>query len=131
VAPPENSGTPRATGHATSPHPGASRQADSLLDQASALADSGQYNEAKALVDQAVADGFASARAYYLLGMLAQASGLRDLAEAHYLKAIYLDPQDDEALLALALLARRKGDVAAEAGYRRRAERVRSRKVIS
>ena len=46
-----------------------------------------------------------------------------DRAEAHYLKAIYLDPQHDEALLALALLARRKGDVAAEAAYRARAGR--------
>ena len=44
------------------------------------------------------------------------------------LKAVYLDAQDDEALLALALLARRRGDIASESVYRRRAERVRSRK---
>ncbi len=43
-------------------------------------------------------------------------------------KAVYLDPDHDEALLALALLARRKGDVAAEALYRRRADRVLARK---
>jgi chemotaxis protein methyltransferase WspC len=102
-----------------------------LLDRASNLADSGGYVEASALIDQAIACGGASSRAYFLQGMLAQASGLRDAAEALYLKAVYLDPQHDEALLALALLARRRGDVAAEAGYRRRAERVRSRKVVS
>ena len=43
-------------------------------------------------------------------------------------KAIYLNPEHDEALLAMALLARRKGDMAAEAFYRRRAERVLARK---
>ena len=67
---------------------------------------------------------------YFLLGMIRQAAGDRDRAEAHFLKAVYLDAQHDEALLALAMLARRKGDVAAEAGYRRRAERVRSRKGV-
>jgi chemotaxis protein methyltransferase WspC len=82
-------------------------------------------------VEEAIAGGQSNARAYFLLGMIAQAAGARDPAEAHYLKAIYLDPQHDEALLALALLARRKGDVAAEAAYRRRADRVRARKVVS
>jgi chemotaxis protein methyltransferase WspC len=102
----------------------------SLLDRASTFADSGRYDEASSLIEQAIATGGATARAYFLLGLIAQASGLREAAEVHYLKAIYLDPQDDEALLALALLARRKGDVAAEAGYRRRAERVLARKVV-
>jgi chemotaxis protein methyltransferase WspC len=102
-----------------------------VLDRASSLADSGQYEAAKALVEEAIAGGQSNARAYFLLGMIAQAAGARDPAEAHYLKAIYLDPQHDEALLALALLARRKGDVAAEAAYRRRADRVRARKVVS
>jgi chemotaxis protein methyltransferase WspC len=104
--------------------------AGSLLDRASSLADSGGYVEASALIDESIRSQGASARAYYLMGMIAQAAGLREVAEAHYLKAIYLDPQHDEALLALAVLARRKGDVAAEAGYRRRAERVLARKVI-
>jgi chemotaxis protein methyltransferase WspC len=104
--------------------------ASSLLDRASSLADSGRYDEASTLIAQAIAAGGASARAYFLLGMIAQASDVREAAEGHYLKAIYLDAQHDEALLALALLARRKGDVAAEAGYRRRAERVLARKVV-
>jgi chemotaxis protein methyltransferase WspC len=133
---------------ATTPHPGPPPQGgreaekkevagaapaespDSLLDQASGLADLGRYDEAKGLVDRAIANGGASARAFFLLGLIAQAAGTRDRAEAHYLKAVYLDPQHDEALLALALLARRKGDIAAEASYRRRADRVLARKVI-
>jgi chemotaxis protein methyltransferase WspC len=105
----------------------------SSLDRASSLADQGRYDEATSLVEGVIRDGGASARAYFLLGLIAQASsarGARDRAEAHYLKAIYLDPQHDEALLALALLARRKGDIVGETSYRRRAERVLARKVV-
>jgi chemotaxis protein methyltransferase WspC len=57
------------------------------------------------------------------MGGIHQAAGRRSEAEANFGKAIYLDPQHDEALLALALLAERRGDPAAAAGYRRRAER--------
>ncbi len=101
----------------------------SILDRASSLADLGRYDEATALVEGVIRDGGANARAFFLLGLIAQALGAHDRAEAHFIKAIYLDPQHDEALLALALLARRKGDIVAEATYRRRAERVLARKV--
>ena len=101
-----------------------------LLERASKLADSGRYGEATALVEAAIRGG-AGASAYFLLGLIAQAAGHRDQAEGHYLKAIYLDPQHDEALLAMALLARRKGDVAGEAAYRKRAGRVLARKATS
>ena len=44
-------------------------------------------------------------------------------AEECFHKAVYLDPGHDEALLALALIAERRGDAAAAAGFRRRAKR--------
>jgi chemotaxis protein methyltransferase WspC len=100
----------------------------SALEDASRLADAGRYDEASRRVERVIAESGASARAFFLLGMIRQAAGDRDGAEAFLLKAVYLDGQDDEALLALALLARRRGDVATESVYRRRAERVRSRK---
>jgi chemotaxis protein methyltransferase WspC len=100
----------------------------SILDRASSLADLGRYGEATALVEASIQGGGAGAPAYFLLGLIAQAAGHRDRAEGQLLKAIYLDPQHDEALLALALLARRKGDIAGEAAYRKRAERVLARK---
>jgi chemotaxis protein methyltransferase WspC len=103
----------------------------SILDRALGLADLGRYDEATALVEGVIRDGGANARAFFLLGLIAQASGAHDRAEAHFLKAVYLDPQHDEALLALALLARRKGNIVAEAAYRRRAERVLARKVVT
>jgi chemotaxis protein methyltransferase WspC len=108
------------------PDPGES--AALLLDQATTHADRGQYREAVEFAERAIGRGWASGRAHFLLGMIRQASGDRAKAEAEFLRAVYLDPGHEEALLALALLARRKGDVAAEAAYRRRATRVRSRK---
>lgn len=107
-------------------NPGESR--DRALEGAAALADRGLYAEATALVRRHLGRGPLDAPAHVLLGMIHQAAGDRAAAEAELLKAVYLDPDHDEALLALALLARRRGDVAAEAVLRRRAERVRARK---
>lgn len=108
--------------------PEAAGSTSAILGRASALADSGGYAEATALVEGSIRAGGAGAGAYFLLGLIAQSSGDRGRAEAHFIKAIYLDPRHDEALLALALLARRKGDIAGEAAYRRRADRVLARK---
>jgi chemotaxis protein methyltransferase WspC len=113
---------PKKTSPAESP--------SSILDRASSLADLGRYDEATGLVEGVIRCGGAGAPAYFLLGLIAQAAGQRDRAEGHFLKAVYLDPQHDEALLALALLARRKGDIAGESAYRKRAERVLARKAI-
>ena len=101
---------------------------DAILTEALALADKGHYEAATALIRGEMGRGVLDASAHFLLGMIHQAAGHRDLAEAELLKALYLDPDHDEALLDLALLARRRGDVAAESLYRRRAERVRARK---
>jgi len=98
------------------------------LAQAASLADQGRYIEATKLVRAHLGQGTLDAGAHFLLGIIHQAAGDRPAAEAELTKAVYLDPEHDEALLALALLARRKGDVAAEALFRRRADRVRARK---
>jgi chemotaxis protein methyltransferase WspC len=124
----DRQGKPCPTGnHAPAPITPAESPA-SILERASKLADLGRYNEAIAVVETLIRGGGAGAPAYFLLGLIAQAAGHRDRAEGHYLKAIYLDPQHDEALLSLALLARRKGDIASEAAYRKRADRVLARK---
>ena len=44
------------------------------------------------------------------MGMICQAAGDRGRAEDCFQKTVYLDPMHDEALLALALLAERRGD---------------------
>ncbi|MDG3004883.1 hypothetical protein [Paludisphaera mucosa] len=57
------------------------------------------------------------------MGSIHQAADRRAEAEACFHKAIYLDPAHDQALLTLALIAERRGDLGAAAGFRRRAER--------
>jgi chemotaxis protein methyltransferase WspC len=57
------------------------------------------------------------------LGMIYQAGGHHEQAEDCFHKAVYLDPRHDEALLALALLAARRGEDATAANFRRRANR--------
>ncbi len=101
---------------------------DEAMTQALSLADRGRYDEATRMVQDFMGRGSLDASAHFLLGIIHQAAGNRSQAEIELNKAIYLDPEHDEALLALALLARRKGDVAAESMFRRRAERVLARK---
>lgn len=122
--PPSSVSAPALSPKPPAPPPSPGR----LLEEASALADQGRYDEATRVGERAISGGGPTAGGYFLLGMIRQAAGDRDRAEAHFQRAVYLDAQHDEALLALALLARRRGDAAAEAGYRRRAERARSRK---
>lgn len=99
-----------------------------LLDEAATLADQQRHAEAARLCEQAIRDQGPSARAFKLLGVIGLATGEIARAEANLLKAVYLDRQEEEALLALALLARRRGEDAAAERYHRRAERVRQAK---
>ena len=133
--PPPQSSRPKelAPAPVTTPAKPAPREAGpvnqaEILRQASTLADQGKYIEATRLVERHIGRGSLDASAHFLLGIIQQAAGNRSEAEAELTKAIYLNPEHDEALFAMALLARRKGDVAAEAAYRRRAERVMARK---
>ena len=87
------------------------------------LANRGHFTEAIAACEQHLRQKGLAAPTYFLLGMICQAAGNRRRAEECFHKTVYLDPRHDEALLALALLAERRGDHDAAAGYRRRAER--------
>ncbi len=95
----------------------------SLLDQAAVLANQGHFDDAVAACERHLRTKGVSSPAYFLLGMICQAAGNRQRAEDAFHKTLYLDPEHDEALLALALLAERRGDVHAASGFRRRAER--------
>lgn len=94
-----------------------------LLEQAASLADEGRNDQAAALCERVLREGGPNPRALFLLGMIRQSQGDLTRAEESLRKVVYLDPQNDEALLALALIAQRKGDQAAADGFRRRAER--------
>jgi chemotaxis protein methyltransferase WspC len=94
-----------------------------LLDRAAALANLGQFSEAVEVCEQYLRQQGLSAQAYCLMGMICQAAGDQRRAEDCFQKTLYLDPTHDDALLALALLAERRGDLNAAANFRRRAER--------
>jgi chemotaxis protein methyltransferase WspC len=105
---------------AESPH---SAERSLLLDRAAKLANQGRFAEAIAECERYLLQQGLAAPPYYLMGMICQAAGDRRRAEDCFQKTLYLDPAHDEALLALALLAERRGDQKAAAGFRRRAER--------
>jgi chemotaxis protein methyltransferase WspC len=93
------------------------------MESAAKLADQGRHDEARLLCEQDIRLNGPSARALFLLGVIRQATGDRTQAEACFQKTVYLEPRHEEALLSLALLAHRRGDVDAAKNYRRRAER--------
>ena len=94
-----------------------------LLDQAAELANRGRFDDAIVACEHHLRLKAFSPLAYYLMGMIYQAAGNRVRAEDCFHKTVYLDPMHDEALLALALLAERRGDHDAASNFRRRAER--------
>jgi chemotaxis protein methyltransferase WspC len=94
-----------------------------ILEQAAEHADQGRHGQALACCEAEIRRGGPSAAALALMGVIHQAAGRRTQAESCFHKAIYLDPHHDEALLALALIAERRGDRAAASGFRRRADR--------
>ena len=107
----------------TEPRPPESAQPPSLLDEAAELANRGRHAEAIAACERHIRLKGPGPSAYYLMGMICQAAGDRRRAEECFHKTVYLDPKHDEALLALSLLAERRGDRGAAAGFRRRAQR--------
>jgi chemotaxis protein methyltransferase WspC len=98
------------------------------LEEASRLANARRYEEAAQLCEQSIRDKAPTAEAFFLLAMIRQAAGDSRSAEDCLQRVVYLDSQHDEALLALALIAAGRGDPAAAAGYRRRAQRALKRK---
>ncbi|MDR5775967.1 MULTISPECIES: CheR family methyltransferase [unclassified Caballeronia] len=80
------------------------------LAQAHALADAGSLIEAESIARGWLHKHPASADAYYLLGVIADARNAHDESRAHYRRALYLDPTHREALTHLAALLQLDGD---------------------
>lgn len=68
---------------------------------------------------------------FFLMGMLQQSAGDLDRAESCFHKTLYLDANHEEAHLALALLARRRGDETMAEKYRQSAARAAARKEVT
>jgi len=93
-----------------------------LLSKACLLADEGALDKAEVLCDEIIAR-FSSADAYSLLGVVYEASNRQDMAESMFRKALYLEPDHEDALVHLALHVERNGNVNEAISLRRRAER--------
>lgn len=98
---------------------------DDTFAQVMHLADSGRLAEAAAHCQIHMArTGDPSARWYYLLGVIRDSQGRTGEAVSLLRKALYLDPQHEESLVLLALLAEQSGDHDRARHYRRRARRI-------
>jgi chemotaxis protein methyltransferase WspC len=127
---PTNATAPRASdaSEAVEPKP---PTRDELLHKAHELANAGHHAKAMEACHRQQQAAGPSAAVFFLMGMLHQAAGDLDRAEASFHKALYMDPDHDEAFLSLAVLATQRGDDQMAEHYRQSAARVRSRKGAS
>ena len=88
------------------------------------LADQGHFVEAATRCEQHLARWGASSTAFYLLGLVRDASGTHGDAAIYYRKALYLDPDHYDAQIHLALLLETQGDTAGARIVRNRSRRL-------
>ena len=103
----------------------APRRADAVVDIARArqLADCGDFTAAAALALARIEHHPADAPAHALLGIVRAAQGRDGEAAQHLRRALYLEPDREDALVHLALVLERRGDTAAATRLRARARR--------
>ena len=95
---------------------------DDSLEAARSLADAGDEAGAAAMLDRLPAP--VDPDFFCLRGVVSEALGRSNLAEADYRKALYLDPSHNEALAHLALLLELDGRATAAALLRRRTNKI-------
>jgi chemotaxis protein methyltransferase WspC len=118
---------PAAAAAGAAPEAPAATIAD-VLERAGTLANARRHLEALELCERARPGLPPSPELFFLMGMLHQSLGDGDRAEGCFHKTLYLEPAHEEALLALALLARQRGDLRMAETYRQSAARVVARK---
>jgi len=92
------------------------------------LANEGRYEEAEKQCAVFLEYNPDSAHGHYLLGLIKNISGDQKAAESLLKKAIYLDPNHEQALVLSCLIAEQKGDMELVQSFKRRIERVKNRK---
>lgn len=98
------------------------------LDIAFQLANEGNLDDAMSECNSYLSINSNSSRAHYLSGVIYDTQGLTDKAEESLSKAIYLDPNNLEALIHLSLLAEQLGNHDDAMKYKNRAQRVKERR---
>jgi chemotaxis protein methyltransferase WspC len=99
-----------------------------VLAEAGRLANEGRFADAIDHCERQRATLPPSPELFFLMGMLHQSAGDLDRAEGCLHKTLYLDANHEEAHLALALLARRRGDETMAEKYRQSAARAAARR---
>jgi chemotaxis protein methyltransferase WspC len=105
-----------------SPGEGAGSQSNDL-ETARRLADAGRLTEAAEICEAHLRENRVSSQAYYLLGLVRDASGEPDAIDC-YRKALYLEPDHYESLVQMALLLQKKGEAARAGTFKSRARRI-------
>jgi chemotaxis protein methyltransferase WspC len=100
------------------------------LAEVNALANRGD-SAAGAACERHIAVWGPSAEAYCLLGIIRNAAGAEQAAIEAFNRALYLEQTHYASLIHLALLHERRGDQAAAANFRRRAERVQQKQAVT
>jgi chemotaxis protein methyltransferase WspC len=98
------------------------------LEGAARLADQGHFAEAATACEAYMRRWGASATAFYLIGLVRDATGNHAEARIYYRKALYLEPNHGEAQLQLALLMEREGDPEGAQVLRNRARRLQNKR---
>jgi chemotaxis protein methyltransferase WspC len=101
------------------------------LSQAARLADQGHFAEAATLCEALLRRRRPSAGAFYLMGLVRDATSNYEEAVAYYRKALYLDPNHGEAQIHLAFLLEKQGDPGGAQVLRNRAQRLEQRRKAS
>ncbi|MFL6659909.1 MAG: CheR family methyltransferase [Massilia sp.] len=122
---------PTRPAHATIPlsaKPAAPQDKAAQLEQASLLAGQGDLAGAARLCHAVLAVDAAAAEAYFILGLVSECENKSAMADSHWRRCVYLQPDHYEALCHLALLAEQNGDAPQAAAFKQRAARVYQRR---
>jgi chemotaxis protein methyltransferase WspC len=88
------------------------------------LADQGQLEKARTICEDYLAQCGPSFQAFFLLGIIYETTSDVKLAEKHYRKALYLDPNHNEVLFFLSLLVEKTGNKKEATFLKKRLERL-------
>jgi len=102
--------------------------ATEVIRQANALANARQFAAALTMCETYQNRHPPSSELFLLMGMIHLSAGDVAKAQANFHKTLYLDPQNEEALLSLSILSAHGGDTAWADHYRQAAARVFARK---
>lgn len=93
------------------------------------LADKGELQKATLICEEYISQYGPSAQAFFLLGIIRDAASDIGQAEKLFRKALYLDPNHEEALVFLSLLAEKTGDTVEAKNLQQRIARLKNNPV--